>query len=115
MQKRAILSLAESLRLELLDKGIFVGVCIPDFTENDPDKVILTPDGTSQKIAIRKGVKLTTRRQTSQIMLHQLKTKRFMAFTTFRGRALHLLNRMAPNLTAFLLKQNSEKIMALRA
>ncbi len=115
MQKRAIISLAESLRLELMDQGVFVGVCIPDFTENDPEKVIFTSNGTNQSIPVRHGINLITRRQTSQIMLRQLKSKRFMVFTSFRGRAFHILNRLAPNLTTFLLRLNSQKIMASSA
>jgi len=43
--KRALTGLAESLRLELRDRGVHVGVVHLGFTENDPEKLVLGADG----------------------------------------------------------------------
>lgn len=44
--KQALTGLCESLRLELLPKGVHIGVVHLGFTEHDPQKRILAADGT---------------------------------------------------------------------
>ncbi len=44
--KGALTGLCESLRLELLPQGVHVGVVYLGFTEHDPEKRILSADGT---------------------------------------------------------------------
>jgi NAD(P)-dependent dehydrogenase (short-subunit alcohol dehydrogenase family) len=44
--KMALTGLSESLRLELIPKGVHVGVAYLGFTEHDPDKRILAADGS---------------------------------------------------------------------
>ncbi len=44
--KKALSGLAESLRLELLPRGVHAGVVYLGFTEHDPEKRILAADGT---------------------------------------------------------------------
>jgi len=44
--KKALSGLAESLRLELIPKGVHVGVVFLGFTEHDPEKRILAADGS---------------------------------------------------------------------
>ncbi len=43
--KKALTGLCESLRLELIPKGVHVGVAYLGFTEHDPDKTILSANG----------------------------------------------------------------------
>ncbi len=44
--KRALSGLAESLRIELIPKGVHVGVVHLGFTEHDPEKRIIAADGS---------------------------------------------------------------------
>jgi len=44
--KKALTGLAESLRIELIPKGVHVGVVYLGFTEHDPEKRILAADGS---------------------------------------------------------------------
>jgi NAD(P)-dependent dehydrogenase (short-subunit alcohol dehydrogenase family) len=44
--KKALTGLAESLRIELIPKGVHVGVVYLGFTEHDPEKRILMADGS---------------------------------------------------------------------
>ncbi len=44
--KKALTGLAESLRLELIPKGVHVGVVYLGFTEHDPEKRIIAADGS---------------------------------------------------------------------
>ena len=43
--KRAVISLAESLKSELIDYGVFVGINYPGFTENEEHKTIINSEG----------------------------------------------------------------------
>ena len=44
--KKALTGLAESMRIELAGTGVHVGVVYLGFTEHDPEKRILSKDGT---------------------------------------------------------------------
>ena len=44
--KKALTGFAESLRLELIPKGVHVGVVYLGFTEHDPEKRIIGADGS---------------------------------------------------------------------
>ena len=44
--KRALTGLAESMRLELIPKGVHVGVIYLGFTEHDPEKRLIAADGS---------------------------------------------------------------------
>lgn len=59
--KIAQTSLAEGLRMELLDSGIHVGIAYIGFTENDPFKTILDVDGSWIYLPIRNNITLDTR------------------------------------------------------
>ena len=45
--KRAVISLAESLKSELIDYGVFVGINYPGFTENEEHKTIINSEERS--------------------------------------------------------------------
>lgn len=44
--KKALTGLAESLRIELIPKGVHIGVVYLGFTQNDPEKRIIAADGS---------------------------------------------------------------------
>jgi len=76
--KKALTGLAESLRIELIPKGVHVGVVYLGFTEHDPEKRIITADGSlappgrpahhSQAQAAALIVKLLKKRKRQLIM-----------------------------------------------
>ncbi|HEO72624.1 MAG TPA: SDR family oxidoreductase, partial [Candidatus Hydrogenedentes bacterium] len=76
--KKALTGLAESLRLELIPKGVHVGIVYLGFTEHDPEKRILAADGSlvppdrpahhTQADAARQIVGLIHRRKRQWVM-----------------------------------------------
>jgi len=76
--KKALTGFAESLRIELIPKGVHVGVVYLGFTEHDPEKRILAADGAlvppdrpshhSQAQAACLIVKMLEKRKKQQIM-----------------------------------------------
>ena len=109
--KKAILAVAESMKNELVDNGVFIGVCLPDFTENEDTKQMMTANGELKTIAKRKGIKTVSLDQTAKCIIQQLKTKRFIYFTSLKGRFMYYLYRFFPNLLLFVLKLNRKRFM----
>lgn len=109
--KKAIFAIAESMKNELVDHGIFVGVCLPDFTENEDSKEIMISNGEIQSIPKRNGIKTVSLDQTASCIINQLRTKRFLYFTSWRGRFMYYFYRFSPGLFLFALKLNRKRFM----
>jgi dehydrogenase/reductase SDR family protein 7B len=109
--KKAIFAIAESVKNELVDHGVFVGVCLPDFTENEASKEIMVSNGEIQSIPKRKGIKTVSLDRTASCIIAQLKTKRFLYFTSWRGRTMYCFYRFFPGLFLFVLKVNRKRFM----
>jgi len=109
--KKAILAIAESMKNESVDKCVFIGVCLPDFTQNEDSKQMLTAEGELKTIARRNGIKTVSLDRTAKCIIQQLKTKRFLYFTSIRGRCLYYLYRFFPNFLLFVLKLNRKRFM----
>ena len=99
--KAAVLSLAESLRLELQPDGIHVGVVSPGFTPTEASKTVLRGDGTPRPIhrpahdtpegVARQTLRLIERRQREAVL-------------TPLGKATLALQRLSPALVDRLLR-----------
>ncbi len=111
--KKAILAVAESMKNEVVDRGVFIGVCLPDFTENEDSKQIISTNGELKTIAKRSGIKTVSLDRTALCIIKQLNTKRFLYFTSWRGRFLYYLNRFFPAFLLFVLKMNRKRFMKL--
>jgi len=98
--KAFLRSFAESIRLELKDDGIHVGVITPGFTTSEASKAVLQGDGTKRPIdrpphdtpeGVAKGiVKLIENRERERIL-------------TPLGKATHVLQRLSPKLLDLIL------------
>jgi NAD(P)-dependent dehydrogenase (short-subunit alcohol dehydrogenase family) len=111
--KGAIIKLAESLKNELLDDGVFVGVNHPGFTENDPQKTTISGSGERVVMSKRTDVKVEPLDKTVGSIISQLKSRRFRVFSSLSGRMVFLIYRISPMLALFALKLNRRKIMEM--
>ncbi|MFN5830117.1 MAG: SDR family NAD(P)-dependent oxidoreductase [Bacteroidota bacterium] len=112
--KRALSSLAESLRSELLDAGVFVGIHYPGFTENESDKTIMNARGEFEVLKKREGVKAMSREQTALNIIKQLEHKKFRMFSSVSAWAVYTSYRLFPNLFVWLLGRYRKKIMSMQ-
>lgn len=112
--KRALVSLAESLRSELADDGVFVGVNYPGFTENDPQKTIINAKGEEILLKKRAGVKALSRETTAAKILEQLEKRKFSMYSSFAARAIHWIYRLFPRLSLNILRHYRHKISAMQ-
>lgn len=110
--KRAIVALAESLKNELADEGVFVGVNYPGFTENDENKKIVSVTGEEQTLPKRTDVKVAALDTTVMNIINQIQRRKFRSFS-LQGRMIQIIYRLSPGLSIYVLKRNRHKIMKM--
>ncbi|SFT67054.1 3-oxoacyl-[acyl-carrier protein] reductase [Lishizhenia tianjinensis] len=111
--KSMIITLAESIKNELVDKGVFIGVNYPGFTENDSQKQIIKPDGKTSVLKKRENVKALPLTITASQIIKQLEMRKFRAFSSLQGKLIYYTYRLSPKLYLYVLKVNRKKIMLM--
>ena len=81
--KMALTALAESLKVELAGSGVHVGVVYVSFTENDPDKKVLSADGSETSVAPSFQVSQT---RTARGIVRSVLRRRFRTLLTPLGK-----------------------------
>lgn len=112
--KRALLSFAESLKIETSESGVWVGINFPGFTENDETKTTLNSQGEEEILKKREGVRLNSQEKTAQSMIKQLENRRFKSFSSFSGKMIYLFYRFFPKLSVFILSRLKKKMEAMQ-
>lgn len=112
--KRALVGLAESLRTELIDEGVFVGIHFPGFTENEEDKTIVNAKGEEEQLKKRQGVKAQSRTRTASKIIQQLERKKFSMYSSASAYAIYTFYRLFPRIFLFLLGSFRKKIIAMQ-
>ena len=111
--KRAIVSLAESLQIELTDDGVFVGVNYPGFTENDERKTIVKANDEETLLEKRNKVKAVSREKTAGKIIEQLERRKFRMYSSLSAKSVQWMYRLFPQITLGILKYNRAKINAM--
>ena len=101
--KKAQIGVAESLRKELADYGIFVGVTYLGFTKNDAHKQTLTSKGKLVSVPERKGVPVASQRESALLILGQIKSRKYAIVQSWLGKLNFIMNRFFPGLVHLIL------------
>ena len=112
--KRAIVSLAESLRSELTDDGVFVGINYPGFTENEEQKTMINAKGEEVLLQKRMGIKALSRERIAEKIIEQLQKRNFRMYCSFSAKAVQLMYRIFPQLTLNILRHYRMKISSMQ-
>lgn len=107
--KNALTSLAESLRIELVDTGVHVGICYVGFTENDPEKTIYDAQGNIIAQPKRGFIKAEPPENVAHRVIKMIKTRRFKHVFTLLGKLNNFNSRFFPALVNFVLTRNFKK------
>lgn len=110
--KRALTGITESMRLELSEYGIHVGIVYVGFTENEPTKVILDADGREIYLEERKGIKKQTPDQVAHSVYRLIRNRKKSVTLTAMGKGLKFVNWLAPGIISWFLKRNIQTIRA---
>lgn len=112
--KKAIVGLAESLKNELSDDGVFVGVNYPGFTENDATKTIINANGEEEILKKREGVQVVSREKTCGRIIKQLEKRKFRVYSSFSAAFVQWGYRFLPRITLKVLWWNRNKIAEMQ-
>ena len=107
--KKALEALAFSLRLEVSDAGVHVGITYVGFTENDPRKQSYTTEGNLITMQARKDVKVMPVARTASLILRQIRKRKFRVIHSPLGKMNWALYRLFPSLVFMVMNKNLEK------
>ena len=102
--KMALTALAESLDAEVHAVGVHVGILYLGFTENDPDKEILSADGGS--IRVDRSWQ-HTQRQAAEAIAKAVRLRKRRAVFTGPGKLLAMAQRVSPRLVDWAVRRAS--------
>ena len=113
--KQALRPFTESLRLEMREHGVFVGLAYVGFTENDPNKVIMDADGRRIYLENRQGIRKQSPETVARILCDQLIRRRPVRTLSLAGKALALAQRLFPGLIDRVFRRQIASIQAQSA
>ena len=92
----ALKGITESLRIELNQTGIHIGLAYVGFTENDPQKKFLDKDGNAVSLPNRSNVKQEPVEKVANRLMGMVEHKRRKSVFTPIGKVTHAINKLAP-------------------
>ncbi len=107
--KMALTALVESLKIELHDAGVHVGLAYVGFTENDPDKSIYNKDGQLVPQPQRSFIKAEPPQKVARRVIRMIEGRRFKQVFTPIGKLNAILNKWIPGLVELILRRNYKK------
>lgn len=110
--KMALSGLAHAMEAELAGSDVHVGLIYLGFTENDPDKKILSADG--DEITVKRRHQMSQQQAASCILRLVRKRRRQMVLTA-SGRLLYLFDRVAPSLVRVILRRSRGRMHSANA
>ncbi len=107
--KTALTALAESLRIELGDRGLHVGIAYVGFTENDPEKTIYNARGEIIAQPKRGFIKAEPPERVAHRVIQMIEKRRFKQVFTPQGQLNAFMVRFFPSLVHFTLRRNFKR------
>jgi NAD(P)-dependent dehydrogenase (short-subunit alcohol dehydrogenase family) len=98
--KMGLTAFAETLRLELYNTGVHIGILYVGFTEYDGKKRVTNADGTLVPISRNSH---HTREQVAEIIMNSIRKRKQTVYLTLHGKLLVFLNRFFPSLLQWIL------------
>lgn len=102
MGKMALTAFWQSLKIELFHTGIHFGICYVSFTENEPDKRMITSDGSLIHVPKRPKFILQSREKVANTILYMIKKRKSRI----------VLSRLG-NITAFIMRHLPKTVLSL--
>lgn len=107
--KMALNAVAESLRIELSNTGVHVGLIQVGFTENDPKKTFLNNKGEEVPLPSRNTIKQQAVNKVAAKIIKSIEKRRFKTTFTVLGKINAIVNRVFPYLVHLILLRSYKK------
>ena len=98
MSKMALTALAQSLKTELTGQGIHIGILYIGFTQNDPEKMAVGPDGRIRPIQSRPGWVQQSTQKVARLILRNISRRKFRSTLSTMGKTMAFFSRYFPRL-----------------
>ena len=108
--KMSLTSLAESLRVELWEANIHVGLVMVGITKNDPGKQVIAPDGSLTVLQSREQRRAQSPDRVAQAVLKLVRKRKFKRILTPLGKVNAIANVLFPRLVDKFLIRSKERI-----
>ena len=108
--KMALTALSESLKVELADTGMHIGVVYVGVTENDKSKRVIDKDGTQIPLKPRAGRAAATPEEVAKSVVRNIKKRKFKTVLSRLGKLNYLANLLFPRLVDMILVRSKEKV-----
>lgn len=115
MSKMALTALAQSLKTELTGQGVHIGILYIGFTQNDPEKTAVGPDGRIRPIQSRPGWVQQSPQKVARLILRNISRRRFRSTLSTMGKLVAFFSRYFPRLFQFFMRgmlKQAEKLTA---
>ncbi len=107
--KMSLTALAESMKIELKESNIHVGIAYVGFTENDPEKTIYDKDGKIIPQPKRDFIKAESPQKVAQRIINMIHKRKFKEVFTPLGKLNAFMNRFFPFIVEPILSRNYHK------
>jgi len=107
--KMSLTALAESLKIELKESNVHVGLAYVGFTENDPEKTIYDKDGNIIPQPKRDFIKAEPPQKVAQRIIKMIVKRKFKEVFTPLGKLNAFMNRFFPFVVEPILSRNYYK------
>jgi NAD(P)-dependent dehydrogenase (short-subunit alcohol dehydrogenase family) len=107
--KMALTALAQSLKNELHDQNVHIGIAHVGFTENDPSKKQYNAKGELTLLPDRK-VKRVTSEKTASLLMKQIRTRKFRSVHSSLGKAEFFVSKFFPGLIALIVRKSGAQV-----
>lgn len=108
--KMALTALAQSLRIELSNTGVHVGIVHVGFTKNDDDKRVLNAKGELIPVAHRPAYLQQTQEEVANAVLDLIRKRRFKSILSFVGKLNAFAIRYFPGLVLSIISYSQKRM-----
>lgn len=108
--KMALTAIAQSLKVELAETGIHVGIVHVGFTQNDSNKRVLNAKGELIPVAERPAFIQQTQQQVALAVLRAVQKRKFKVTLSFIGKLNSFMARFFPGLVMRILQASQKRM-----
>jgi len=108
--KMALTAIAQSLKVELAETGVHVGIVHVGFTQNDTNKRVLNAKGDLIPVAERPAYLQQTQEEVAKAVLRTIQRRNFKVVLSFVGKLNSFMARFFPGLVLSILKASQKRM-----
>jgi len=111
--KMALTALAQSMKIELADSGVHIGIVHVGFTKNDDEKRVLNANGELIPVAERPAYLQQTQEQVAKAVLSTIRKRKFKVILSFVGKLNAFAVRFFPGLVIRIITYSQKRMRTM--